>query len=96
MLNFAAAVTALACGFAWIRRREWAWAFYIFISVITPLSTVTLEGHTRYMTVVFPLFVMLAIWGRSPLIDQTIRTVFLVMLTLMTAFFGFFFSPALI
>ncbi|MGH9937289.1 MAG: hypothetical protein ACREAM_13665 [Blastocatellia bacterium] len=96
MLNFAAAATALACGFACVRRRQWAWAFYIFISVITPLSTVTLEGHTRYMTVVFPLFVMLAIWGRSPLIDQTIRTVFLVMLTLMTAFFGFFFSPALI
>jgi hypothetical protein len=96
MLNFAAAATALTCGFAWIRRREWAWAFYIFVSVITPLSTVTLEGHTRYMAVVFPLFVMLAIWGRSPLIDQTIRTVFLVLLTLMTAFFGFFFSPALI
>jgi hypothetical protein len=96
MLNFAAAVTALACGVAWIRRREWAWAFYVFISVITPLSTVTLEGHTRYMAVVFPLFVMLAIWGRSPLIDQIIRTIFLVMLTLMTVFFGFFFSPALI
>ncbi|GEM_PF-344067 len=96
MLNFAAAATALVCGVAWVRRREWAWAFYIFISVITPLSTVTLEGHTRYMTVVFPLFVMLAIRGRSPLIDQTIRTIFLVMLTLMTAFFGFFFSPALI
>jgi hypothetical protein len=96
LLNFAAAATALACGVAWIRRQEWAWAFYILISVITPLSTVTLEGHTRYMAVVFPLFVMLAIWGRSPLIDQTIRTVFLVMLTLMTAFFGFFFSPALI
>ncbi len=96
MLNFAAAVTALACGVAWIKRRQWAWAFYVFISVITPLSTVTLEGHTRYMAVVFPLFVMLAIWGRSPLIDQIIRTVFLVMLTLMTVFFGFFFSPALI
>ncbi|MGE0133484.1 MAG: mannosyltransferase family protein [Blastocatellales bacterium] len=96
MLNFAAAATALVCGVAWIRRRQWAWAFYVFISVITPLSTVTLEGHTRYMTVVFPLFVMLAIWGRSPLIDQSIRTIFLVMLTLMTAFFGFFFSPALI
>jgi hypothetical protein len=96
MLNFAAAVLALACGFAWLKRREWAWAFYIFISVITPLSMVTLEGHTRYMVVVFPLFVMLAQWGRSPLVDQVIRTVSLVLLTLMTAFFGFFFSPALI
>ncbi len=96
LLNFAAAATALTCGFAWIKRREWAWAFYTFISALIPLSTVTLEGQMRYVAVVFPLFVMLAIWGRWPLIDQIIRAVFLVMLTLMTAFFGFFFSPALI
>ncbi len=96
LLNFSAAVMALACGLAWLKRREWTWAFYTLISVIIPLSTVTLEGHTRYMAVIFPIFIMLAIWGRSPLIDQTIRAVFLVLLTLMTAFFGFFFSPALI
>lgn len=96
LLNFAAAATALTCGFAWVKRREWAWAFFTFISALMPLSTVTLEGQTRYVAVVFPLFVMLAIWGRSPLIDQVIRAVFLAMLTLMTAFFGFFFSPALI
>jgi len=95
-LNFAAAVLALICGIVWLKRREWAWSFYIFISVITPLSTVTLEGHTRYVTVLFPVFVMLAVWGRSPIVDQTIRTIFLVLLTLMTAFFGFFLSPALI
>lgn len=96
LLNFAAAAMALACGFLWIKRREWAWAFYIFFSAIMPLSTVTIEGQMRYMGVVFPIFIMLAIWGRSPLIDQIIRAVFLAMLTLMTAFFGFFFSSALI
>ncbi|MEO6724612.1 MAG: mannosyltransferase family protein [Blastocatellia bacterium] len=95
-VNFAAAILALACGVAWLKRREWAWAFYIFISVITPLATVTLEGHTRYVAVLFPVFLMLAVWGRSPWVDQTVRTVFLVLLTLMTAFFGFFLSPALI
>ncbi|MDX2042344.1 MAG: mannosyltransferase family protein [Acidobacteriota bacterium] len=96
LLNFAAAMLALICGFVWLKRQNWAWAFYIFISVLTPLSTVTLEGNSRYMISVFPIFVLLAVWGRSPLIDQTVRTVFLVMLSLMTAFFGFFFSPALI
>ncbi|MCI0392795.1 MAG: hypothetical protein MOB07_29035 [Acidobacteria bacterium] len=95
-LNFAAAVLALVCAIIWLKRREWAWAFYILISVITPLSTVTLEGHTRYVTELFPVFVMLAVWGRSPMIDQTIRTVFLALLTLLTAYFGFFLSPALI
>src|SRR5262249_54761160 len=37
---------------------------------------------------------MLAVRGRSPLIDQTIHTVYLAPLNLMTVFFGFF-SPAL-
>jgi hypothetical protein len=96
LLNFAAAATALICGFAWIKRREWAWAFYTFISTLMPLSTLTLGSQARYMAVVFPLFVMLASWGRSPLIDQTIRAVFLVMLALTTAFFGFFFGPGLV
>ncbi len=96
LLNFAAAATALACGFAWVKRREWAWAFYVFASAIMPLSTVTIEGQARYASVVFPIFVALAVWGRSPLIDQTIRAVFLTMLALMTAFFGFSFSAALI
>jgi Gpi18-like mannosyltransferase len=96
LLNFIAAMTALVCGFVWLKRREWAWAFYTFVSVITPLSMVTLEGHTRYMVCLFPMFIMLAIWGRSTLVDQTIRAVSLVMLSLMAVFFGFFFSTALI
>jgi hypothetical protein len=96
LLNFAAAATALTCGFVWVKKREWAWAFYIFVCAIMPLSTVTIEGQARYMGVVFPIFIMLAIWGRSPLIDQIIRAVFVAMLTLMTAFFGFHFSSALI
>lgn len=96
LINFASAATALVCGIAWLKRREWAWAFYTFISTLMPLSTVTFEGQARYVSVVFPLFILLAIWGRSPLIDQTIRTVFLVLLALMTAFFGFHFSSALI
>ena len=96
LLNFIAAMTALVCGFVWLKRREWGGAFYTFVSVITPLSMVTLEGHTRYMVCLFPMFIMLAIWGRSSMVDQTIRTVSLVMLSLMAVFFCFFFSPALI
>src|SRR5215470_5648890 len=49
----------------------------------------------RHMAAVFPLFVMLAVRRRSPLIDQTISAVFLAPLTLMTVFFGSFFGPAL-
>lgn len=96
LLNFAAGILALCCGFMMLRRREWAWAFYTLISVITPLSTVTTEGLARYVIVLFPVFIKLATLGQVPWIDQTLRLCFVTFLTLMTAFFGFFFGAALI
>lgn len=96
LLNFAAGILALGCGFVMLRRHEWAWAFYTLISVITPLSTVTTEGLARYVIVLFPVFVKLAMLGEATWIDQTLRLTFIALLTLMTAFFGFFFGAALI
>lgn len=96
LLNFAAGVLALGCSFVMLRRREWAWAFYTLISVVTPLSTVTTEGLARYVIVLFPVFIKLATMGEALWIDQTLRLCFITLLTLMTAFFGFFFGAALI
>lgn len=95
-LNFLAAIAALACGFALLKRREWALALYTFISVLVPLSTLTLEAMTRYVMVVFPVFIMLAVWGRKPLIDQTIRAAFVVLLGLMSVSFALYLGFALI
>lgn len=96
LVNFLAAMLALACSVLMIRRREYAWGFYTVISVLVPLSTVTLEGQTRYVISLFPVFVMLALLGRSRQIDQIIYTVFITLLVMMTAFFGFYLSPAMI
>jgi hypothetical protein len=96
LLNFAAAVTALICGYVMIKRHESARAFYTFISVIIPLSTVTLEAHARYAIALFPVFIILAVVGRSSAVDQVIRGILTVLLTLMTTFFCFFFGLALI
>ena len=94
LLNFAVALMALGCGVALLKRREWAWAFYTFISALVPLSVFTLQA--RYVAVIFPVFVMLAAAGQSHTVDQWIRTVFIAMLGLLTAFYGFFFGVALI
>ena len=94
LLNFAVTVTAFGCGSVLLKRREWAWAFYTFISALIPLSVFTLQA--RYVAVIFPVFVMLAVAGQSSRIDQWIRTVFIAMLSLLTAFYGFFFGAALI
>jgi hypothetical protein len=96
LLNFAAAMMALICGIALLRRREPALAFFTLISVLFPLSTLTLEAQARYVIVLFPVFIVLAIIGRSQFVDQTIRAVFICLLSLMSAFFGFCFGPALI
>jgi Gpi18-like mannosyltransferase len=96
LLNFASAVTALVCGIILLKRREPALAFFTLISIIFPLSTLTLEAHARYVIVLFPVFLVLAIMGRSPHLDQAIRAVFICLLALVSTFFGFCFGPALI
>ncbi len=86
MVNFASAMTAFACGFALLKRREWALALFTLASVIMPLSApaLPLQSLTRYVMVIFPIFIMLAVAGGRPRVDQTIRAAFLVALGLMT------------
>lgn len=62
-LNFAAAMTAFVCGFSLLKRREWAFAFYTLGSTIIPLSSLKLQSVARYMVVVFPIFIVLAMAG---------------------------------
>jgi hypothetical protein len=45
--------------------------------------------------VVFPVYITLAIAGRRPKFDQVIRTVFLVLLALMSVLFAAHFTLAL-
>jgi Gpi18-like mannosyltransferase len=94
-LNFAAAVTALACGVVLARRREWSLSLYTLLSIIAPLSSLLLQSHARYVVTIFPVFMVLAQWGRRPLVDQTIRAVFIVLLALMSALFAAHFSIAM-
>jgi hypothetical protein len=85
-------VTALACGFAWLKRREWALAAYTLTAVFLSLSTGQLHSHARFVLVIFPVFMALALAGRRPAVDQTIRAVFLALLGLMAALFAAHFS----
>lgn len=95
LLNFSAAVLALTCGVILAKRREWALSFYTLVSIITFLSSALLQSHARYVMVLFPIFMLLARAGRVPRIDQIIRTVFLVLLGLMTALCTVLFTLAL-
>ena len=86
LLNFAAAVMALIGGLVLLKRRQWAFAFYALISIVVPLSYQdSLQSIARYVMVIFPVFIVIAWAGRSPRVDQTIRAVFIALLSLMSA-----------
>ena len=94
-LNFWAAVLVLICGLVLLRRRAYALACYSLSSQLVALSGVLLQSQARYAMVVFPAFMVLATWGKNPAFDTAVRTVSLVLLTLMSALFAAHFSVAL-
>jgi hypothetical protein len=94
-LNFAASVMALACGIILAKRRQWELSLYTLLSIIAPLSSLLLQSHARYVLTIFPVFMVLAQWGRHPLVDQTIRVIFISLLALMSALFAAHFGIAM-
>ncbi|HEY7786461.1 MAG TPA: hypothetical protein VIB00_17150 [Pyrinomonadaceae bacterium] len=95
IVNFSAAVLGLVCGIILAKRREWSLALYTLASVIIALSSQLLQSQARYTMVVFPIFFVLAGWGRNTWVDQTIRAILLVLLGLMSALYAGHFSAAM-
>ena len=86
LLNFAAAITALITGVILLRWKALAFSLYTFVSILVPLCyQATLQSIARYVLVIFPVFIVLAVAGRSARVDQVIRVVFVALLTLMSA-----------
>ncbi|HLA12153.1 MAG TPA: mannosyltransferase family protein [Pyrinomonadaceae bacterium] len=83
-LNFLATVLAFGCGFLLLRRRQWAFAFYVLAAAILPLSSGTLQSMTRYMMVAFPIFFVLGTTGKSLAMDRIISVAFVASLAVMT------------
>jgi Gpi18-like mannosyltransferase len=94
-LNFWAATITIICGLVLWKRRAYALACYTLLSAFVALSSVLLQSQARYAMVVFPTFMVLASWGRNTTVDTFIRTVSLVLLSLMTALFAAHFSLAM-
>jgi hypothetical protein len=88
LLNFLAASAALACGVVLLKRRRWSLACYALASTLVALSNSLLHSQARYAMVVFPAFMVVAAAARTPRADQLIRTVFLILLTLMTVLYS--------
>jgi Gpi18-like mannosyltransferase len=94
LLNFLAAVLALAAGIV-LLKRQFALATFTLLSALVALSSTILQSQARYMMVVFPIYLVLATWTHRPKVNQMVFAVFLVLFTLMTALFAAHFTMAL-
>lgn len=71
--------------------RRWGAAYggYALLSWLVPVlsSTIASQSLMRYITVIFPFFMVLGVWGKSRLIDTGIMMIFLLLLGLLTIVF---------
>jgi hypothetical protein len=87
-LDFLASILALIGGTMLLIWRKWSLGFLLLAGVILPLSSRNLQSHARYVMVLFPVYLPLAIAGRRPRVDQTIRAIFISLLALLCALFA--------
>ena len=95
LLNFLAAILALTAGGVLLKRRQFALGTYTLLSALVALSSSMLQSQARYMMVVFPIYLVLATWGRRTKVNQMVFAIFLVLFALMTALFAAHFTMAL-
>jgi len=95
LLNFLAAILALAAGGVLLKRRQFALGAYTLLTALVALSSTMLQSQARYMMVVFPIYLVLATWGRRTKVNQMVFAIFLVLFALMTALFAAHFTMAL-
>lgn len=69
----------------WKRLGE-SYALYSLISVIIPISSGS-QSMTRYVLIIFPMFMMLAWWGRREWLDRILIVCFGVFLGIFTSIF---------
>lgn len=63
-----------------------SYAVYTLVHSLLTMTSSSL-GTTRYVVVLFPVFIVLGIWGRNKTVDRILKIIFLPLLGLFTALF---------
>lgn len=87
-IDFAFILFFFVCGFILMAQRNWSEGIFVWLGVLIPFSSGLLMSQRRYMWVLFPVFILLARWGRNYWVDRLITSVFLVLLALFVVFFA--------
>jgi len=70
------------------RRLRPSYALYFAVSLLVPMSTASLMSMPRFVLVVFPAFILLALWGQKPVVNSAIVSLSLPMLGLFTVLYA--------
>ncbi|MGP6156828.1 MAG: hypothetical protein ACLPYS_04835, partial [Vulcanimicrobiaceae bacterium] len=82
--------TALMLGLllAGFRRLRPSFSAYMALSILVPMSTSSLMSMPRFALVLFPMFVILALWGGRPWVNNMVVAFSLPLLGLFTVLFA--------
>ncbi|OGO26218.1 MAG: hypothetical protein A2136_10650 [Chloroflexi bacterium RBG_16_54_11] len=69
-------------------QNRWSEGIFVTLGALVPFSSGLLMSQRRYMWMLFPAFILLARWGRNPIVDRIIFIISLLMLGLFTAMFA--------
>lgn len=86
VVDLAAFAVVVGAGVVMWRQLGESYALYSLLSVLIPVSSGS-QSMTRYALVVFPLFMLLGLWGRNGLLDRALLVSFSVFLGIFTAIF---------
>ena len=87
-LELAFTVLMVAVLVAGWRRLRPSTAVYMALSILVPMSTSSLMSMPRFALVLFPMFTILALWGRKPAVNNIIVALSLPLLGLFTVLFA--------
>ena len=88
VLELAFTLSFLALLVASFRQLRPSYAWYFAASLLVPMSTASLMSMPRFDLVVFPAFMLLAVYGRRPVVNSAIVSLSLTLLGVFTVFFA--------
>jgi hypothetical protein len=85
-LSFTALMIGVLLG--GFRKLKPSYIAYMALSIIVPMSTSSLMSMQRFALVLFPMFAILALWGKRPSVNNALVAFFLPLLGLFTVLFA--------
>lgn len=87
-IDLAFVLVFLLLGFVLLYQRRWSEGVFVLLGVLIPFSSGLLMSQRRYVWVLFPVFILLAQWGKRPWVDRLVTAVSLICLALFMIMFA--------